>query len=61
MKKGLVIAGAITGGIGIVTNLVGYMFKIMHWPGAFEMRLVGGVLLGVGALLIVISLFKGRA
>lgn len=61
MKKGLATGVAITGGIGIVSSVAGYMFKIMHWPGAFYLRITGGILLMMGALLIIVSLVKNRA
>jgi len=36
--------------IGITTLLAGFLFKVMHWPGADALAVSGGLIAAVGAL-----------
>ena len=60
MKNGLKIAALVVGGKGVLVYGLGLLFRLMHWPGAAIMQLVGGILLIVSVLLIFISLFKEK-
>ncbi|HRN41060.1 MAG: gliding motility protein GldL [Flavobacteriales bacterium] len=53
-KKGKTIMGLLYG-IGAAVVIVGALFKIMHWPGAGPMLVIG---LGTEALIFVVSAFE---
>lgn len=42
--------------IGIMFTIIGVMFKIMHWPGAGLMLILGGALKISSILLLIIKL-----
>lgn len=47
--------------IGVLNFLVGYLFKIMHWPqDMFRGIISGPVFIGVGLLILVIVYFRDR-
>jgi len=53
-KKGKTIMGLLYG-IGAAVVIIGALFKIMHWPGAGPMLVIG---LGTEALIFVVSAFE---
>ncbi|MES2486628.1 MAG: hypothetical protein V4581_11875 [Bacteroidota bacterium] len=60
MKNGFKIAAIVVGGKGLVVYGLGLLFRLLHWPGAAIMQLVGGFLLIISVLLIFISLMKKK-
>lgn len=60
MKKGLLIAAIIAGGVGIAATGIGMLFRLMHWPGGSEMLLMGQGLIVIGAVVFLISLLAKK-
>ncbi|MGQ2984627.1 GldL-related protein [Flavobacterium sp.] len=46
--------------IGLMITIVGALFKIMHWPGASLMLIVGMGLKALGILLLLIKVVMAR-
>ena len=43
---------------GIITTIVGALFKIMHWPGASTILTVGLLSEAVALIIVIISILK---
>lgn len=59
--KPLRIIGSVGTGIGLSIALVGILFKMMHWPGAAAMLLVGGVVTGIVAVIVIIRIMTTKS
>jgi hypothetical protein len=46
--------------IGLVVTTVGGLFKIMHWPGASLMLIVGMTFEALAIVLLIAKLWKGN-
>lgn len=55
--------GAVMLGVGIPVFLLGFLFKLQHWPGALPLMLAGGNVSVIGLALIVFKAVRhgGRA
>lgn len=59
--KPLRIIGSVGTGIGLSIALVGILFKMMHWPGSHAMLLVGGIIIGIIAVIATIRFVTTRS
>lgn len=44
--------------LGFFIGGFGYLFRIMHWPGAMLALLLGGLLLAIGLIVLIVALAK---
>ncbi len=45
--------------LGFMLAGVGYLFRIMHWPGAMVTLLSGSIALIIGLVLLIVAVSKG--
>lgn len=55
--------GAVLLGIGVPVLLLGFLFKLQHWPGALLLMLIGGNVSVIGLAVIAFKAVRhgGRA
>ena len=44
--------------LGMVITIMGALFKLMHWPGASLMLIIGSLTEAIAIIILIISIFK---
>lgn len=43
---------------GLMITIIGALFKIMHWPGASLMLIIGSLTEALAIIILIVSIFK---
>lgn len=46
--------------IGMVITIIGSLFKIMHWPGASIMLIIGMLLEATALIILIVTILKKK-
>lgn len=44
--------------LGLMITIFGALFKVMHWPGASLMLIIGSLTEAIAIIILIISIFK---
>jgi len=58
MKKTILISGITLGSLGIITRVIGALFKIMHWPGSSFLFITSTILIVISVILFTFYIIK---
>lgn len=58
LQSGMEKSSVLTGAISMIIVLIGFTFKIQHWPGASAFLLLGHIMLVITGIMLLIDAYK---